>query len=124
MTASKCSACDQGHASEVRRRAKAINFGIIYGISAFGLAQPTRHRPRGSLLPTSRNTLSAFRDPRLHVIPDAGFRRAANVETLFGKCHYPDIKASNASIRSFNERAVINARPCRAPPLTSSAAPW
>ena len=31
--------------------------------------------------------------------------------TLFGrKCHYPDIKASNASIRSFNERAAINAR--------------
>jgi DNA polymerase-1 len=33
------------------------------------------------------------------------------VLTLFGrKCHYPDIKASNASIRSFNERAAINAR--------------
>ena len=33
------------------------------------------------------------------------------VETLFGrKCHYPDIKASNASVRSFNERAAINAR--------------
>jgi DNA polymerase-1 len=33
------------------------------------------------------------------------------VETLFGrKCHYPEIKASNASIRAFNERAAINAR--------------
>ena len=33
------------------------------------------------------------------------------VETLFGrKCHYPDIKASNASVRAFNERAAINAR--------------
>src|SRR5437868_14305490 len=33
------------------------------------------------------------------------------VETLFGrKCHYPEIKASNASVRSFNERAAINAR--------------
>ncbi len=38
-------------------------------------------------------------------------RKNGYVETLFGrKCHYPDIKASNASIRSFNERAAINAR--------------
>jgi DNA polymerase-1 len=38
-------------------------------------------------------------------------RKHGYVETLFGrKCHYPDIKASNASVRSFNERAAINAR--------------
>src|SRR5437667_2948770 len=38
-------------------------------------------------------------------------RSRGYVTTLFGrKCHYPDIKASNASIRSFNERAAINAR--------------
>jgi DNA polymerase-1 len=38
-------------------------------------------------------------------------RKYGYVTTLFGrKCHYPDIKASNASIRSFNERAAINAR--------------
>src|SRR5712672_2087046 len=38
-------------------------------------------------------------------------RKHGYVETLFGrKCHYPDIRASNATIRSFNERASINAR--------------
>src|SRR5438552_18888984 len=39
------------------------------------------------------------------------WRKHGYVETLFGrKCHYPEIKASNASVRAFNERAAINAR--------------
>ena len=97
--------------SEVRRRAKAINFGIIYGISAFGLANQ---------LGIAREEASAYikkyfeRFPGIRAYMDQtrDFCRAHGyVETLFGrKCHYPDIKASNASIRSFNERAAINAR--------------
>jgi DNA polymerase-1 len=97
--------------SEVRRRAKAINFGIIYGISAFGLANQ---------LGIAREEASAYikkyfeRFPGIRAYMDStrDFCRANGyVETLFGrKCHYPDIKASNASIRSFNERAAINAR--------------
>jgi len=97
--------------SEVRRRAKAINFGIIYGISAFGLANQ---------LGIAREEASAYikkyfeRFPGIRAYMDAtrDFCRAHGyVETLFGrKCHYPDIKASNASVRSFNERAAINAR--------------
>jgi DNA polymerase I len=97
--------------SEVRRRAKAINFGIIYGISAFGLANQ---------LGIAREEASAYikkyfeRFPGIRAYMDAtrDFCRANGyVETLFGrKCHYPDIKASNASVRSFNERAAINAR--------------
>jgi DNA polymerase-1 len=96
---------------EVRRRAKAINFGIIYGISAFGLANQ---------LGIAREEASAYikkyfeRFPGIRAYMDAtrDFCRAHGyVETLFGrKCHYPDIKASNASVRSFNERAAINAR--------------
>jgi DNA polymerase-1 len=96
---------------EVRRRAKAINFGIIYGISAFGLANQ---------LGIAREEASAYikkyfeRFPGIRAYMDStrDFCRAHGyVETLFGrKCHYPDIKASNASIRSFNERAAINAR--------------
>jgi DNA polymerase I len=97
--------------SEVRRRAKAINFGIIYGISAFGLANQ---------LGIAREEASAYikkyfeRFPGIRAYMDAtrDFCRAHGyVETLFGrKCHYPDIRASNASVRAFNERAAINAR--------------
>jgi len=97
--------------SEVRRRAKAINFGIIYGISAFGLANQ---------LGIAREEASAYikkyfeRFPGIRAYMDETrefCRRNGYVTTLFGrKCYYPEIKASNASIRSFNERAAINAR--------------
>ena len=96
---------------EVRRRAKAINFGIIYGISAFGLANQ---------LGIAREEASAYikkyfeRFPGIRAYMDETrefCRKHGYVETLFGrKCHYPDIKASNASVRSFNERAAINAQ--------------
>jgi DNA polymerase-1 len=97
--------------SEVRRRAKAINFGIIYGISAFGLANQ---------LGIAREEASAYikkyfeRFPGIRAYMDdtkESCRRAGYVTTLFGrKMYYPDIKASNASVRAFNERASINAR--------------
>ena len=97
--------------AEVRRRAKAINFGIIYGISAFGLANQ---------LGIAREEASAYikkyfeRFPGIRAYMDSTrdfCRSHGYVETLFGrKCHYPDIKASNASVRAFNERAAINAR--------------
>ena len=97
--------------SEVRRRAKAINFGIIYGISAFGLANQ---------LGIAREEASAYikkyfeRFPGIRTYMDETkefCRKFGYVTTLFGrKCYYPEIKASNASIRSFNERAAINAR--------------
>jgi DNA polymerase-1 len=97
--------------SEVRRRAKAINFGIIYGISAFGLANQ---------LGIAREEASAYikkyfeRFPGIRAYMDETkefCRKNGYVSTLFGrKCYYPDIKASNASVRSFNERAAINAR--------------
>ncbi|MFN3659249.1 MAG: DNA polymerase I [Pseudolabrys sp.] len=96
---------------EVRRRAKAINFGIIYGISAFGLA---------AQLGIDKNEAGAYikkyfeRFPGIRDYMDETrefCREHGYVLTLFGrKCHYPDIKASNPSIRAFNERAAINAR--------------
>ncbi len=96
---------------EVRRRAKAINFGIIYGISAFGLANQ---------LGIAREEASAYikkyfeRFPGIRAYMDEtreACRKNGYVTTLFGrKMYYPDIKASNASVRAFNERASINAR--------------
>jgi DNA polymerase-1 len=97
--------------SEVRRRAKAINFGIIYGISAYGL---------GAQLGIDKNEAGAYikkyfeRFPGIRAYMDETreFCRANGyVVTLFGrKCHYPEINNSNPSIRAFNERAAINAR--------------
>jgi DNA polymerase-1 len=97
--------------SEVRRRAKAINFGIIYGISAFGLAnQLGIAREEASAY--IRKYFERFPGIRAYMDETKDFcRRNGYVTTLFGrKCYYPDIKASNASVRAFNERAAINAR--------------
>jgi DNA polymerase-1 len=101
----------KGMPGEVRRRAKAINFGIIYGISAFGLANQ---------LGIEREEAAAYikkyfeRFPGIRDYMDetkASAKKNGYVLTLFGrKCHYPEIAHSNASIRAFNERAAINAR--------------
>ncbi|MBB5053103.1 DNA polymerase-1 [Afipia massiliensis] len=97
--------------SEVRRRAKAINFGIIYGISAFGLANQLGI-PREEAGAYIKKYFERFPGIRAYMDATRDFcREHGYVETIFGrKCHYPDIKASNPSIRSFNERAAINAR--------------
>ena len=100
----------EGMPGEIRRRAKAINFGIVYGISAFGLANQ---------LGISREEAGAFiklyfeRFPGIRAYMEATKKRCREqgfVSTLFGrKCHYPRIVSSNASERAFNERAAINA---------------
>ena len=106
-----------GMPSEIRRRAKAINFGIIYGISAFGLANQLGipHEEAGAYI---RKYFERF--PGIRDYMEATKKRARAdgfVETIFGrKCHFPRINASNPSERAFNERAAINA------PIQGSAA--
>src|SRR6266852_2817228 len=101
----------KGMPGEVRRRAKAINFGIIYGISAFGLANQLgiEREEAGAYI---RKYFERFPGIRDYIEETKAFaKKHGYVETLFKrKCHYPDIGASNASIRAFNERAAINAR--------------
>ncbi|HSV23842.1 MAG TPA: DNA polymerase, partial [Xanthobacteraceae bacterium] len=101
----------KGMPGEVRRRAKAINFGIIYGISAFGLANQLGI-PRDEAAAYIKKYFERF--PGIRAYMDSTkeeCRKNGYVTTLFGrKCHYPDIRASNPSIRAFNERAAINAR--------------
>jgi DNA polymerase-1 len=96
---------------EVRRRAKAINFGIIYGISAYGLGAQLGIDPKeaGDYI---RKYFERFPGIRAYMKETREFcLQHGYVVTLFGrKCHYPEIKNSNASIRAFNERAAINAR--------------
>ncbi|HET7678860.1 MAG TPA: DNA polymerase I [Xanthobacteraceae bacterium] len=96
---------------EVRRRAKAINFGIIYGISAFGLANQLAI-PREEAAAYIKKYFERFPGIRDYMDESKEFcRKHGYVLTLFGrKCHYPDIRASNPSLRAFNERAAINAR--------------
>src|SRR5213083_2284878 len=96
---------------EIRRRAKAINFGIIYGISAFGLANQLgiEREEAGAYI---RKYFERFPGIRDYMEETKAFaKKSGYVLTLFGrKCHYPDIVNSNASIRAFNERAAVNAR--------------
>jgi DNA polymerase-1 len=107
----------QGMPSEVRRRAKAINFGIIYGISAFGLANQLsiERSEAGDYIKKYFERFPGIRDymdSRKQMARDKGY-----VETIFGRrIHYPEIRSSNPSVRSFNERASINA------PIQGSAA--
>jgi DNA polymerase I len=101
----------KGMPGEIRRRAKAINFGIIYGISAFGLANQLgiAREEAGAYIKKYFERFPGIRDYMEET--KAFAKKNGYVLTLFGrKCHYPDIAASNASIRAFNERAAINAR--------------
>ena len=101
----------------VRRRAKAINFGIIYGISAFGLANQLgiSRTEAGDYIKTYFKRFPGIRDYMEATKSEAhaqGF-----VSTIFGrKIHYPEINTKNPQRRSFFERAAINA------PIQGSAA--
>jgi DNA polymerase-1 len=101
----------KGMPGEVRRRAKAINFGIIYGISAFGLANQLGIE-REEAAAYIKKYFERFPGIRDYMEESKKFaKQNGYVLTLFGrKCHYPDIANSNPSIRAFNERAAINAR--------------
>jgi DNA polymerase-1 len=96
--------------SEIRRRAKAINFGIIYGISAFGLANQLGI-PREEAGAYIKKYFERFPGIRDYMESTKKLcREQGYVTTIFGrKCHYPRITASNPSERAFNERAAINA---------------
>ena len=101
----------------IRRQAKAINFGIIYGISAFGLA-----RQLGIARGDAKNYIDAYfeRYPGIRDYMDGAVeqcRKAGLVETLFGRrIHLDAINAKNPMQRNYAERQAINA------PIQGSAA--
>jgi len=101
----------------VRRRAKAINFGIIYGISAFGLAQQLSV-PQGEAADYIRAYFQRFPGIRAYMEKvKAEAREKGFVETLFGRrCYIPGIKDGNPARRAGAERQAINA------PLQGAAA--
>lgn len=101
----------------VRRRAKAINFGIIYGISAFGLANQLGigREEAGAYIKKYFERFPGIRDYMEATKKTA--REKGYVETLFGRrCHVARIDSKNAAERAFAERQAINA------PIQGSAA--
>jgi len=107
----------EGMPADVRRRAKAINFGIIYGISAFGLANQLgiSREEAGDYIKTYFKRFPGIRDYMEETKRFA--RENGYVETVFGRrVHYPEINTRNPSMRGFLERAAINA------PIQGSAA--
>lgn len=103
--------------SEMRRKAKTANFGILYGISPFGLAQRLSI-PRGEAKQliddyfANFSTIKDYMDAQLALARQRGY-----VETIMGRKRYlSDINSANASVRAFAERNAINA------PIQGSAA--
>ena len=95
---------------DLRRRAKAVNFGIIYGISAFGLAKQlsiTNHEANNFI----KKYFDKFPGIKKYMEDTKALcREQGYVETLCGrKCFFPKIKDKNFAYRSFQERAAINA---------------
>jgi DNA polymerase-1 len=103
--------------ADMRRKAKTANFGIIYGITPFGLSER---------LSISRSEAKQLIDEYFETFPDvkrymdesiATARTNGYVETIFGRKRYlPDINSRNANVRGFAERNAINA------PIQGSAA--
>jgi DNA polymerase I len=107
----------KGMDPSIRRRAKAINFGIIYGISAFGLANQLSipREEAGAYIKTYFERFPGIRAYMDRTKAEAHEQKF--VSTIFGrKAHLPEINATNPSMRAFLERAAINA------PLQGSAA--
>ena len=95
---------------DVRRRAKAINFGIIYGISAFGLANQLgiSRQEAGDYIKRYFERFPGIRD--YMEATKKLVREQQAVTTIFGRvCHFPRINSANPSDRAFYERAAINA---------------
>ena len=107
----------EGMPSDIRRRAKAINFGIIYGISAFGLANQLgiSRTEAGDYIAAYFEKFPGIKDymeAQRALVKAQGF-----VETIFGrKILFPNANSKNGAERSFVERASINA------PIQGSAA--
>ncbi|HWD27442.1 MAG TPA: DNA polymerase I [Rhizomicrobium sp.] len=100
----------KGMPAETRRRAKAINFGIVYGISAFGLANQLSI-PRGEADDYIKKYFQRFPGIRDYMETTKQFARDHGyVETLFGRrVHIREIKSPVPGFRGGAERAAINA---------------
>jgi DNA polymerase I len=95
--------------SEHRRRAKAVNFGIVYGLSPFGLSQQLgiEQREAKRFIDAYFEKYAGVRKFIDRVLEET--RREQSVKTLFGRTRpIPDINSKNANMRGFAERTAVN----------------
>lgn len=102
---------------DMRRKAKTANFGIIYGISVFGLAERLTI-PRGEAKELIDGYFETYPKVKEYMDKSIAVAREKNyVETVFGRKRFlPDINSRNATVRGYAERNAINA------PIQGSAA--
>lgn len=95
--------------SDMRRNAKMVNFGISYGISAFGLAQRLGI-PRGEAAEIIQNYFQQYARVQEYIQSTIQFARDHGyVQTVTGRRRYlPDVRSSNATVRGAAERNAIN----------------
>ncbi|MGP8217790.1 MAG: DNA polymerase I [Bacteroidia bacterium] len=107
----------EGVTAEMRRNAKTVNFGIIYGISAFGLSQRLGI-PRKEATEIINHYFTQYAAVKEYMDKSIALaRQNGYVETLMGRKRYlPDINSRNYAVRGFAERNAINA------PIQGSAA--
>jgi len=94
---------------EMRRRAKAVNFGIVYGISAFSLSQDigVSQKEANAYMDAYFATFPGVRSYMDHVVEKA--RADGYVETLYHRRRdLPELTSSNFNLRSFGERVALN----------------
>ncbi|MEL0241890.1 MAG: DNA polymerase I, partial [Pelagibacteraceae bacterium] len=111
ITASQIFECNIKKITEdMRRKAKAINFGIIYGISSYGLAKQisVSNTEAEKFLFSYFKKFPEIRDYMQETLKFC--RKNGFVKTMFDrKCHFPNINDKNHTLKSFQERAAINA---------------
>lgn len=102
-------AAEEPVSSEHRRQAKAVNFGIVYGISDYGLSQNLNipRKEAKKFIDRYFDQFPKIADYMEEIVQSA--RTHGYVQTLFNRRRYlPDIHASNFNIRSFTERTAMN----------------
>ena len=110
ITASKIFGVDVENVSkQLRSRAKAVNFGIVYGISEFGLAEQTgiNRREAKDFMDQYLEHYSGIKHYMEDIIDEA--KAKGYIDTMFGRRRYiPELKSNNYMVRKFGERIAMN----------------
>jgi DNA polymerase-1 len=96
---------------QLRSRAKAVNFGIVYGISEFGLAEQTgiNRKEAKDFMEQYLNTYSGIKKYMEDIVEEA--KAKGYIDTLFGRRRYiPELKSNNYMVRKFGERVAMNTK--------------